>query len=215
MIVKICGITCLEDAYIAVEAGADMLGFNFYRPSPRSISPESCAQILHKLKNDKRTFQAIGVFVNEPRQVIYDIMEHCGLDQAQLSGDEPPELLSVLDCRGFKAIRECNSDKALEDARLFARQKCEPALLLDAAHSNQYGGTGQVADWQTGHMLAERFPILLAGGLTPLNVAGAIKKVKPWGVDVASGVEARPGRKDPNKLIDFIKAAQGQETEDQ
>ena len=213
MKIKICGITCLEDARRALEAGADLLGFNFYLPSPRSITPEKCAQILSGLNKDQFDFQTVGVFVNETPTNIEAILRLCELDLAQLSGDEPPELLDALQGRAFKAIRPVNMNSAIEDARVYARLGLTPALLVDAFQPQKYGGTGRTGDWLAARDLADHYSILLAGGLTPGNVMGAIEQVHPWGVDVASGVESAPGCKDPIKLIEFVKAARSRETE--
>jgi phosphoribosylanthranilate isomerase len=213
MKIKICGITCLEDAWFAVEDGVDMLGFNFYPPSPRSISAKACTQILTEINKGKRRVQTIGVFVNEKPEAIYQILEQCGLDMAQLSGDEPPETLEALPGRAFKAIRPRSRKTALEQARLYARPRQIPALLVDAYLPNLYGGTGQTGDWQLGKDLSECYSILLAGGLTAENVAAAIQHVHPWGVDVASGVESRPGRKDPQKVSKFIEAVRSYKME--
>ncbi len=207
MKVKICGITCLEDARTALEVGADLLGFNFYPPSPRAISPETCASILVELRKGGFEAQMVGVFVNETPRRIWDILDYCGLDLAQLSGDEAPNTLEVLQGRAFKAIRPLDLPDAVRQACAYAQNKFSPTFLVDAYSLQQYGGTGQTGDWQVASMLSGRWPILLAGGLTPDNVAAAIRQVNPWGVDVASGVESRLGHKDPQKIVEFIKAA--------
>jgi phosphoribosylanthranilate isomerase len=209
MKIKICGITRLEDARYALDAGADLLGFNFYPASPRSITPEKCAQILSELNGYQ--FQKVGVFVNETPESIQAIMQRCGLDLAQLSGDEPPELLAALRARAFKAIRPPDVVTALDEARSYACSLVSPALLVDAYQSHQYGGTGHTGNWQAARDLANRYSILLAGGLTPENVGCAVDQVHPWGVDVASGVESKPGCKDPFKLSQFINAVRSRE----
>jgi phosphoribosylanthranilate isomerase len=211
MKIKICGITRVGDARSALDAGADLLGFNFYPASPRGITPEKCAKILSDL--DGYQFQRVGVFVNETPESIQAVMQRCGLDLAQLSGDEPPELLAALQGRTFKAIRPPNVTTALAEARRYASIQVTPALLVDAFRSHQYGGTGQTGNWQAARDLADRYSILLAGGLTPDNVGSAVDQVHPWGVDVASGVESKPGCKDPNKLIEFVKAVRSREKE--
>jgi phosphoribosylanthranilate isomerase len=208
MKVKICGITSLEDAIMAVDAGADMLGFNFYPKSPRYIEPAACARLVERLMGHCNCSpQLVGVFVNSGLIEIVSTLNQCGLDLAQLSGDEPPELVNVLGERAFKGLRPADS-AALEAAlqQLLVRHQ-PPALLIDAYHPNAYGGTGKKADWSLARGLARLRPILLAGGLTPENVADAIKQVTPWGVDVASGVELSPGKKDPARVAAFIKAA--------
>lgn len=206
MIVKICGIKTLEVAINAVETGADMLGFNFYLPSPRYIQPDMCAEIISRLKTQGTSFTAVGVFVNETPQQIQEIMETCQLDLAQLAGDETPQDLAALDGKAFKAVRPCAIQEAEEQIQLLARPTA-PALLVDAHVKGAYGGTGETGDWALARYMAGQAPILLAGGLNPENVAAAVRKVNPWGVDVASGVESSPGVKDPLKISAFICAA--------
>lgn len=213
MNVKICGITSLEDALFAVRAGANLLGFNFYGPSPRFITPEACAQISAGLRAAGSQAGLVGVFVNMPVAEIEAILDFCSLDLAQCSGDENPADLARLGQRGLKALRPA-SPQALEDQLpRFPARVCAPAYLLDAYRPGEFGGTGQTADWSLACRLSARSPILLAGGLTEKNVAAAVRQVRPWGVDVASGVEfsaaagARPGAKDPARVTAFIQAA--------
>jgi phosphoribosylanthranilate isomerase len=207
MKVKICGITNLEDALAAVEAGADLLGFNFYPPSPRYISPGSCAAILEGLERRRLQVVSVGVFVNASPAQVAAILSECGLAQAQLSGDEPPADLELLGERAFKSLRPENPETLAAWVSRYPRRSLAPAWLVDAYRPGQYGGTGQVADWSLARSLAEQAPVLLAGGLRPENVAEAIAQVQPWGVDVASGVEFTPGRKDRQKMAAFIAAA--------
>ena len=205
MIVKICGITNLEDALISVEYGADMLGFNFYPLSPRFIRPETCRQIMEALNGSR--VQGVGVFVNAAVAEIRQVMQMCRLDLAQLSGDEPPAHLEELRGCAFKALRPV-SGQALESAlHRYPRRGEPPAYLLDAYHSTVYGGSGRRVSLELAGALAARFPILLAGGLTPENVSAVVEKVQPYGVDVASGVESAPGKKDADRLREFIRAA--------
>jgi phosphoribosylanthranilate isomerase len=206
MIVKICGIKTFEIAIHALEAGADMLGFNFYLPSSRYIQPDTCADIITRLKSLGKNFTAVGVFVNENSQKIQEIMGTCQLDLAQFAGDETPQDIDMLDGKAFKAVRPRSRMEAEEQIQLFARPKA-PALLVDAHVKGAYGGTGETGDWSLACQVAERAPILLAGGLNPENVAAAVQAVRPWGVDVASGVESSPGIKDPEKICAFIAAA--------
>lgn len=204
MIVKICGITNREDALIAVECGADMLGFNFYAASPRFIRPETCRQIMDALNGSNVV--SVGVFVNADVAEIRQVMDVCGLDLAQLSGDEPPAHLEALSGRAFKALRPV-SGQALESALLRYPPRGEPpAYLLDAYHPAVYGGSGRRVSLELAAALAARFPILLAGGLTPENVSAVVEKVKPYGVDVASGVESAPGKKDADRMKEFTRA---------
>ncbi len=196
--VKICGIKTLTDAITAAEAGADLLGFNFYTKSRRFVEARVCAEITHMLKKEYQSIQLIGVFVNSPLEEINRIMDLCGLDLAQLHGDETVETASALDGKAFKAFR--GIPVAVER---FARNE-PPAFLVDASVDGVYGGSGVTADWNGAAELAKRYPLLLAGGLTPDNVAGAVQQVKPWGVDVASGVETDPGQKHAGKIKAFV-----------
>jgi phosphoribosylanthranilate isomerase len=201
MHIKICGLTNLDDALAALDAGADCLGFNFYPKSPRYLPPDDCARIISSLRAPVTT---VGVFVNEPPARVAALLDHCGLDLAQLHGDEPPEYLTLLWGRAYKAFRGAADGVGFAD---FARiSPGAPALLMDAHVPNAFGGTGRLADWAAARALAARFPIFLAGGLAPENVAQAIAQVQPWGVDVASGVESAPGRKDQRKMRAFVKA---------
>jgi phosphoribosylanthranilate isomerase len=208
VIVKVCGLTSLDDALAAVEAGADMLGFNFYERSPRYVSPVACARIQAGLQAQGVRVTTVGVFVNAGEETIRTIMAGCNLDLAQLHGDEAPELLRALGDRAYKAIRPADLGAARELAARYVTpgSSWSPVLLVDAARAGHYGGTGQVADWDLARALA-REPILLAGGLCPENVADAIRQVRPWGVDVASGVESAPGKKDRARMVAFVSAA--------
>jgi phosphoribosylanthranilate isomerase len=203
-IVKICGVRTLEDALAAVDAGADMLGFNFYPPSPRYIDPAACADLVARMSAERgRLPRLVGVFVNEAPDTIRQILRACRLDYAQLSGDETPEDLLGLEGRAFKAIRPRQVEDARELARCYAVDAA-PALLLDASKTGLYGGSGAVADWSVAAALAAEMPLMLAGGLTPENVGEAVRAVRPWGVDVASGVENAPGVKDARKMKLFV-----------
>ncbi|BCY16993.1 MAG: phosphoribosylanthranilate isomerase [Chloroflexi bacterium] len=199
-VIKICGITSLRDALAAVEAGADCLGFNFYMHSPRHINVTECEKITAVLNRDFPSILKVGVFVNAPAFYIRALMQTCSLDLAQLHGDEGPEVLSQLGSRAFKAFRGIPSDMA------GLTRVDPPACLIDASVKGAYGGTGVTADWGAAARLAEAMPVFLAGGLKPENTADAIRRVKPWGVDTASGVEARPGMKDAAKMVDFVQA---------
>lgn len=203
--VKICGLTTVDDALAAIDAGADMLGFNFYPESPRYIAPADCARIV-SLIHCQSLVTLVGVFVNSPLADVRVILDDCGLDLAQLHGDEPPEFVAALDGRAFKGLRPATLEQAEVEARRFARCAA-PALLVDAYRPDAYGGTGQTGDWGLARALAAEYPILLAGGLTPENVAEAVAQVRPWGVDVASGVEVSPGCKDARKMAAFVRAA--------
>jgi phosphoribosylanthranilate isomerase len=199
--IKICGIKTVDDALAAMDAGADLLGFNFYPKSPRCIDVGKCRDIMSVMrKYGHMTY--VGLFVNASVAEVRATIETCGLSLAQLHGDETPAILKALDGKAFKAFRGVPEAERIDG---FARSN-SPALLVDAAVKGAYGGTGVTADWSAAAELAKKYPLLLAGGLTPDNVGEAVRQVKPWGVDVASGVEARPGEKDPGKMIAFIRA---------
>jgi phosphoribosylanthranilate isomerase len=218
--VKICGITNLEDALFAAEAGADALGFIFYAKSPRCIAPDRAREIILRLP----PFVAkVGVFVNAPPVslptpalstveglggmkggAVKEIMAHCHLDYAQLHGDEPPEQVAALAPRAIKAVRV----RSAADVERLAQYQAV-AYLLDAYHPTKPGGTGETWDWELAAAAKRYGPVVLAGGLTPDNVAAAIERVHPYAVDVSSGVEATPGIKDHRKVRRFIIAAKG------
>ncbi|PWH19700.1 MAG: N-(5'-phosphoribosyl)anthranilate isomerase [Anaerolineae bacterium] len=204
MKIKICGIKSIEEARFAAACGADLLGFNFYPPSPRAISPAQCCQIVPVIRQEAPQVLLVGVFVNLGASDVHSILEQCDLDLAQLSGDESLEVQQSLGERAFKAVRLAKQAVATIGEGQIYRRKSPPALLLDADIPGQYGGTGKTVDWQVAASMAEQMPLLLAGGLTPENVAEAIRRVKPWGVDVASGVESSPGIKDFAKIKAFI-----------
>ena len=197
--IKICGIKNVTDALAAMDASADLIGFNFYSKSPRHIDVGICRDIMSVMRRYGH-ITYVGVFVNASVEEIRGTIDTCGLALAQLHGDEMPEMLSALDGRAFKAFRGIPND-----VKEFARSE-SPALLVDAAVKGVYGGSGVTADWSAAAGLAKRYPLLLAGGLNPENVADAVRQVKPWGVDVASGVESEPGKKDAKKMSAFVKA---------
>jgi len=201
--IKICGITNQIDALHAVDAGADALGFVFYKKSPRHVSPKVVKSIVANLPP---FVLPVGVFVNEEAQVVRDIMDECGLALAQIHGDETADYCESLGrpvVRGIR-LRDRNTLMAMAEYKGRARVR---GFVLDAFSEAAYGGTGKTADWTLAKEAAQSFSFLLAGGLTPDNVQEAIQKVQPYGVDVSSGVEARPGKKDPAKIQAFIQAA--------
>lgn len=213
MIVKICGIKKIEDAITAIDAGAELLGFNFYPQSSRYITPKDCAQIIAALKDGGKEAIHVGVFVNETSDNVSSIIEQCNLDLVQLCGKESKEEMSTLGQLAFKAVGPKSIPEGDALMRRFARQNA-PTILVDAYKKGAYGGTGEIGDWAIARHLARQAPILLAGGLNPENVAEAVAAVGPWGVDVASGVESSPGVKDASKIFAFIKAAKsGKEKE--
>jgi phosphoribosylanthranilate isomerase/GNAT superfamily N-acetyltransferase len=208
MIIKICGITNLEDAIAAAELGAEYLGFNFHPASPRCIAEAECEQILAALQGCAPRPVFTGVFVNHPPAEIERIVKRCGLGAAQLSGDEPPATLAALKAAGvpaFKAVRAPVDSLTLSEFAQAAAAK--PALLLDASAPGLYGGTGRTVDWVWARGISARHPVFLAGGLTPENVDEAIRNVRPWGVDTASGVERCAGKKDLKKMAAFVQNA--------
>lgn len=212
--IKVCGITTLEDALVAAGAGADMLGFNFYPKSPRYIAPEAARALTDALREQlgSRRPLFIGVFVNESASSVAATLSRAGMDFAQLSGDESNDMLRILKGSAFKAIRPRNREEALDDAAYFLAHAPSderlPSLLLDAHHPELYGGTGEAASLEVALAVREAVPrLMLAGGLTPDNVGQRIRAVRPWGVDVASGVEGEtPGRKDESCLRAFVAA---------
>jgi phosphoribosylanthranilate isomerase len=197
--IKICGIKTVKDALAAMEAGADLIGFNFYPKSPRYIDVGICRNIMSVMRMHGHVTY-VGVFVNASVEEVYATIETCGLSLAQLHGDETPEMLSALNGKAFKAFRGIPSDITGYE------RNDAPALLVDAAVKGVYGGSGVTADWSAAAELAKKYPLLLAGGLTPENAADAVRQVKPWGVDVASGVESEPGKKDASKMKAFVQA---------
>lgn len=196
--VKICGITTSEDALHAAACGADAVGLVFYAKSPRCVRPERAREIVAALPP---FVAAVGLFVNEAPARIREIAGFCALDAIQLHGDEAPQECFLPPYRVIKALR-------VRDAASLDGLDRWPvaALLLDAWSTDSYGGTGQSFDWSLASRAAGR-PFILAGGLTPENVAAAVRSVRPYAVDVSSGVEAAPGRKDPAKVEAFIQAA--------
>ena len=198
--IKICGITNLEDALLAAELGADALGFIFYAKSPRKVDAETARAIIAQLPP---FVAAVGVFVDEAAAVVQELAARVGLDWVQLHGQESPEYCRKLGRRVIKSFRIQDEDSL----RLLGDyQGAAQALLLDTYKKGQVGGTGEVFDWELARQAKAYGPIVLAGGLTAANVAQAIKTAQPQAVDVASGVEAAPGKKDPEKLRAFFRA---------
>lgn len=198
--IKICGITELDDALHAVDCGADALGFVFYERSPRAITSKRAQAIIAKLPP---FVTVVGLFVNEDPLNVRVIADHCGLDVIQYHGDESPEMVRLAPRRSIRALRVRESE-TLNDISNYPGS----ALLLDAWVSGAFGGTGVRCNWEIAAAIAKDRPVILAGGLTPDNVAEAIQTVHPYGVDVSSGVEDAPGRKDRKKVAAFIRAAQ-------
>jgi phosphoribosylanthranilate isomerase len=198
--VKICGITSAPDAMASIEAGADALGFMFYDQSPRHVSVPAAAAIIRELPP---FVMKVGVFVNAPGELVQRAIGECGLNLLQFHGEEPPGYCTQFGLMSMKAfrMRDVGSLRALPDYPT-------EAWLLDAYSNGARGGTGEKFNWDLA-VEAKKFGrlIFLAGGLTPENVAGAVKKVEPFAVDVSSGVEFAPGKKDLEKVRAFIQAA--------
>jgi phosphoribosylanthranilate isomerase len=206
--VKICGLTNPDDALCAIDAGADLLGFIFYPKSPRHVTIQAAREIVEGAREhfmhlrDARRVTLVGVFVNESPAHMLDVLDETRLDVAQLHGNETPDDLHAMDGRGFKALKASTAHTTPQFVL-----DVSSLILLDADHATLYGGTGLRADESMAAELARQYRLLLSGGLNPDNVADAIRAVRPWGVDVASGVEASPGRKDHAKVRAFIAAA--------
>ncbi|MDH5673985.1 MAG: phosphoribosylanthranilate isomerase [Myxococcales bacterium] len=196
--IKICGLTCVSDALQCVEAGADAIGLNFYPGSPRCIDVERAREIVEAVGDRTLT---VGVFVDLEADAIEATKEATGLRCVQLHGHEPPELLERFLPHAYKAIRVRDAS-SLAEARRFGGQH----ILLDAYVAGQAGGTGQVFNWELAREFARERKVTLAGGLTPGNVAEAVAQVQPFCVDVASGVEWSPGRKDRALVEAFVRA---------
>ena len=206
-IIKICGITNLDDALAAIAAGADALGFNFYKPSPRYISPQNAREIVEQLPTSVLT---VGVFVNEQLQSVRKIADETGLKALQLHGDESPEY-----CRELSADHEVI--KTLAVSQDFDTQVIHAydvaAIMLDTRDNNLRGGTGRVFDWSIARQVNQLVPkLFLAGGLSPENIAEAIEAVRPYAVDACSALEDSPGKKNHERMRSFIARARSVET---
>jgi phosphoribosylanthranilate isomerase len=207
--VKICGIKTQEHAAAAAKAGADYIGMVF-APSSRQVTPDTAAKIIAALKKEEPDMEAVGVFVNEDAGTVNRISGVCRLDCVQLSGDEPWEYCREIDKTIIKVMR-VNRDnppgKTVKDIEYGIKllKGRNIVFLLDTRAGGGYGGTGETFDWELAQPIARRFPVIIAGGLTPWNVPEAIKTVSPWGVDVSTGVETG-GAKDVEKIKKFIEA---------
>ena len=197
--IKICGITNAADALAAVDAGANLLGFNFYEKSARFLAQSAAAKIRTQLP---KNVEAVGIFVNKPAADVAVLCRSLKLQAAQLHGDEPPEAVAEL-ARSVPVIKAFRVEpdfplKTLDEYHnVFA-------FLFDAAHTGQYGGSGRTTDWDVARRAAKDHRIILAGGLKVENVAAAVRIVRPYAVDVASGIESKPGKKDHGLLREFI-----------
>ena len=198
--VKICGITRIEDALLAAEAGADALGFMFYEASPRCVARDAAAGIIRELP----PFLArVGVFVNPSPDDVRRAIEECRIDTLQFHGEETPEFCAQFGLRVIKAFRVRDAD-SLQALSVYAGA----TFLLDSFVAGQHGGTGATFNWDLAALTVKAGRrVLLAGGLTPENAAEAVRRVRPYGLDVSSGVEAAPGVKDAAKVRAFIAEA--------
>jgi phosphoribosylanthranilate isomerase len=197
--VKICGLTRTEDAELAIALGADALGFVFWPRSPRSVAPSDVRQIIARLPP---LVTRVGVFVNASPEDVGRVVRETGIDVAQLHGDERPEAFAAVGARLMKVVT-LETDASIETAVAWP-----PTVmpLVDARDDERKGGTGRVADWERAALLAARRPIVLAGGLTESTIRAAVRRVRPWAVDVSSGVEERPGLKSPARMRAFFAA---------
>jgi phosphoribosylanthranilate isomerase len=198
--VKICGITSVADGQMAAAAGADMIGLMLYEQSPRHLTLPQAVEIAHSLSP---FILRVGVFVNPTEELIMRAISECGLNLLQFHGEESPEFCTQFGVFSMKALR-VRDEASLQTLEKYSTD----AFLLDAHSKNGLGGTGETFNWELA-IAAQKFgkPIFLAGGLTPENVEEAVKKVRPFAVDVSSGVESAPGKKDPAKVRAFISAA--------
>lgn len=205
--VKICGITNWVDARRAVENGADLLGFNFVASSPRYVTPAKARRMVERLPGN---ISAVGVFQNEKEAKILEIARSVGLDQLQLHGDESPAMVArlVLNGRRLRVIKALRVKKPFRAAQVAAFKGAD-AILLDAFSRKARGGTGKTFDWRVARRAKRHGRIFLAGGLTPENVGEAIRAARPYGVDVCSGVESRPGKKDSRRMRSLLRAVKG------
>ena len=197
--IKVCGITRPEDALAAVEAGVDGLGFIFVEKSPRNIDPEQAREIIRLLPP---FVDAVGVFVDAEATVVEEIAHYCRLTLVQLHGNESPGYCRNLPLSAVKAFR-VGAD--FDGTAFVPYESCVSGFLLDTYHKDMAGGTGETFDWALVQQLEPARPVILAGGLNPENAAAAIEQVRPYAVDVNSGVESAPGRKDMVRLEQFIR----------
>ena len=206
--VKICGIRDENHALAAVEAGADFIGLVF-APSQRQVTPTQACEIASAVKKSSDATKVVGVFVNAPASQVNEIADFCALDCVQLSGDESWEYCREVVEPVIKAIRIGQQSPAELYAELSAGGQLLPQqrfiALLDSQVEGKYGGTGESFNWNLAQQVAKRFPVIIAGGLDPKNVSRLIERVRPWGVDVSSGVETG-GVKDIAKIKAFIEA---------
>lgn len=197
--IKICGITREQDLAAAIDAGADALGFVFYAPSPRHVTPQRALQLAARVP---AFVSKVGLFVNESAQAVHSVLDQVPLDLLQFHGDEDAAYCAQFGKPWIKAARVRPGVDLLEYAAAFAQARWIAGLLLDA-HVEGYGGGGKTFDWSL-IPPSLPLPVILSGGLHPGNVADAVRRVRPWAVDVSSGVESAKGIKDVHKITEFI-----------
>ena len=204
--IKICGVTNLDDAHAAVDAGADMLGVNFYRPSPRYITPDAARELINDLKGRSMAVEIVGVFVNETVDSVIDVAMITGIDAVQLHGDESPSFCEELNTRdGLQVIKALRVNKEFKPHD--AQQYPVAAIMLDAFHRTLRGGTGEKVDFNLARETRKLVPrLFLSGGLSPENVADAINQVGPDAVDACSLLESSPGKQDAARMRAFVAA---------
>ncbi len=198
--IKVCGVTTVEDARAAIAAGVDAIGLNFVPTSKRFLAPEAAAALIRAAGRDAVSW--VGVVADEPPSRVTELLRHVGLDLVQLHGKEPPAELEALSPGAYKAVAIAGPED-VERARRYGGER----LLVDAHVPGLLGGSGQTFDWALVRELVRERRVVLAGGLRPDNVASAVEALRPWGVDVASGVEHAPGRKDPTAMRSFVERA--------
>jgi len=195
--VKICGITNINDAYVAIKYGADALGFIFYPKSQRYVMPERAKEIIQKLPHE---IIKVGVFVNHEIHEVKEIVKFCGLNLIQLHGDESPEYCAQFPKSSLIKAVSCRLEEDIRKLRNYSVR----AILVDGQEQGHYGGTGKNSDWRLAIKVKGMHPLILAGGLNKGNIRKAIETVRPQAVDINSGVEISPGKKDPDKIKEII-----------
>ncbi len=195
--IKICGVTNISDARLAVECGVDALGFIFYPKSQRYVEPAKAKEIIGELHHET---MSVGVFVNHEVQEVKEIAQLCGLDLIQLHGDESPQYCAQFPASSLIKAVSCRTEEEVHELRNYS----VGAILMDARDPERYGGTGKNSDWRLAIRVKETHPLILAGGLNKKNIRKAIETVRPQAVDINSGVEISPGKKDPRKVREIV-----------
>ena len=206
--IKVCGITTLEDALMVAQYLIWALGFNFYKESPRYVAPETAAHIIHRIPAH---ILCVGIFVNASLEHIAAIQKQTGIHAVQLHGDESLAFCRVVSEHVTGFVIKALPLRRQKDATTAALYKDLGPVVVDAFHPNLYGGSGERCNWALAASLSKEMPLILAGGLSATTIVEALQEVVPYGVDVCSGLESRPGRKCPDKVRDFMKQIQGME----